>query len=93
MSALPGAGRHFVYSLYAGTPDEPVCVYVGVTSNLRARVRAHAKKWWARTIDLNLSEFEEYPTRSQANAEELRAIRLKRPHANIVGVPGRDDRL
>lgn len=88
--ALPRAGRHFVYFLCARKaghdPAEAIVyVYVGVTSDLRSRMRAHSRRWWWPGIDHDLTAFVEFPTRAEANTAERDAIELHQPEMNRAG--------
>lgn len=90
LNDLPGHGRHFVYHLCGRLPgvdpEEAIAhVYVGVTSNLRARLRTHARKWWWPVIDLDLGEYIEHPTRAEAEADEAEMIRWLQPAMNRAG--------
>lgn len=83
-------GRHVVYYLYARLPgldpeDGVECVYIGVTSNLRARIAAHARKWWWPTIDPGLTYLEEHATRRAAEEAERVAIHQHQPAMNRAG--------
>lgn len=86
---LPGKGRHFVYYLHAAVPGvcpyagSSVTVYVGVTSNLRARMRAHSKRWWWQCVLRDLVEFEECQSREHAEFEERRGIHFDNPDLNV----------
>lgn len=99
IGALPGKGRHFVYSLYAIRPgvcpvmEEMAPVYVGVTSNLRQRMRAHAKRWWWSSIPADAVEFIEYPTREIADRAEMQTIRDLNPDLNVALGVGRKLRV
>lgn len=95
ISQLPGAGRHFVYSLHAIIPgvcpimEDSACVYIGVTSNLRARIRSHSRKWWWPRIHPDLVEFIEYPTRAAAERAEAWGIKEHDPDLNVALGVGR----
>lgn len=87
---LPTEG-HWVYHLCGVLPnvdprEELEDIYVGVTSNLRQRIRSHSRKWWFVAVVRDLSEFIEVPTRQQAEALERDLIRLYEPAINIVGL-------
>lgn len=89
---LPGSGRHFVYTLRARKPgvdlddiDDHYCVYIGVTSNLRQRLRTHSRKWWAAAVDPAVCDFEDFPSREYAEYIESRAIRFNCPEMNRAG--------
>jgi hypothetical protein len=83
-------GEHIVYHLCARlrgvAPEQEVAhVYVGVTSNLPARIRAHSRKWWWPTIDADLSCLEAFPTRADAEAYERQLIHWHQPAMNRAG--------
>lgn len=61
-------------------------LYVGITDNLKVRFRQHrAKKaWWP---EVTRKTVEWYPTRAEARAAELTAIRTEDPRHNVEGVP------
>lgn len=87
----PIVGEHVVYTLCALLPGEDPeealeYAYVGVTSNLSQRLRAHARKrWWPRVAP-HLSEFQLYPDRETADRVEAETIALLRPTQNLAGV-------
>lgn len=86
---VPNVG-HFVYTLNARLPgvdpeQDFAHVYVGVTSQLRDRLRSHARKWWWSALDLDLSEFLEFPTRRAAELAERDLIRSYQPAINRAG--------
>lgn len=86
---FPGAGRHFVYHLCAPDPSDPEAVvhlYVGVTSNLRQRLRQHSRKAWWPLVDLDSSEFIEHPDRESADEDEVLLIGWYQPVVNRRGV-------
>jgi hypothetical protein len=85
-------GQHVVYWLCARipVPDKDgldlVVVYVGVTSNLSARLAAHRRtKWWWKALDLSETQVEHHATRAEANAAEVEWITLLKPAMNIAG--------
>ena len=85
---LPGPGRHFTYMLFAPIPgvcpyEELATVYVGVTSNLRARMRSHSRKWWWDSILRDCCEFAEWPSREMAERMERRSIQFSNPDLNV----------
>lgn len=86
---LPGPGRHFVYWLATIPPgrdaERAELIYVGVTSDLRSRMRSHSRKWWWPVIDLGLLALEEHPSRQEANEAESRDIHLYQPAMNRAG--------
>lgn len=86
---LPTSG-HFVYHLAAPVPgrttEESVAhVYIGVTSALRQRMRAHARKWWFAAVAHDLLYLEEHPSRQAANRAEAELIRMFQPAMNRAG--------
>jgi hypothetical protein len=90
VSRMPSAGRHFVYTLWGRKPgfdpeEDLVCIYVGVTSDLRARLGAHSRKWWWVAVDPESCEFEECFTREEANLIEKQTIRMWQPEMNRAG--------
>lgn len=85
---LPGPGRHFTYMLVAPIPgmcpyEEVATVYVGVTSNLRARMRSHSRKWWWQCVLRDGCEFAEWPSREMAERMERRSIHFQNPDLNV----------
>lgn len=89
LATLPNQG-HWTYALFARVPgvdpEEKVQpVYVGVTDDLRSRLRAHSRKWWWRALDLELSELLSYPTRDAAERAERESIRSWQPAMNRSG--------
>jgi len=83
---------HWVYALFAPLPGnasavEAQCVYVGMTSSLRHRLRSHASKWWWPTIAPHLCRFIECDTRKDAVALEARLIVELKPALNQAGSP------
>lgn len=66
-----------------GSTDE--VLYVGSTTNLRARLRSHrgVASWWFRAVRIEWAEWPDEPT---ARAEETKLIRLLAPQFNIVGI-------
>lgn len=85
---LPKVG-HFVYWLATVPPGQTVetceLVYIGVTSSLRARLRAHSRKWWWPTIDPTLLYLEQHATRREANIAEAEQIHWFQPAMNRAG--------
>lgn len=79
----PDRGRHLVYWLATSRGE---LVYIGVTSNLPARIESHRRKWWWPVIDMAHAYFEEHETREAANTAEARDIWEHRPPANRVGL-------
>lgn len=89
----PRGGRHFVYGLYGRKPgvdpEEAVAyIYVGVTSNLRRRLSEHRRKWWWAAVVLELCEFVEYNTRTEADRAERDLIELYQPAMNRTHIVG-----
>lgn len=83
-------GPEFVYRLYGVLPGAPpeweiAPIYVGVTRNLKARMRSHSKRWWWAAVRLDLSEVTGHATRAEALAEELAMIRELHPPMNKDG--------
>lgn len=88
--SMPDEG-HWVYHLCGRIPgvDPEECladIYVGVTSNLRQRLRSHSKKWWFVAVERDLSEFLEMPTRQAACDLERNLIQFYEPSMNIMGL-------
>lgn len=70
-----------VYRLYDA---DAVCLYVGCTSNLDARLAHHAtRQFWGN--DIARHESVEFPTRRLALDAEAETIREHRPRYNIYG--------
>lgn len=71
----------FVYRLFDASDR---LLYVGVSSNLGTRFKAHAKdkNWWPDVVRFSLVQ---HADRVEALAAELAAIRSERPLHNIVG--------
>lgn len=69
-----------VYRFY---DSADVLLYVGVTSNMSSRFRAHGmgKSWWSQVARKTMTL---YGTRDEAEAEEARAILAENPVHNIV---------
>ncbi len=89
VSRLPSCG-HFVYHLCGikpgYTPEEDiVSIYIGVTSDLRARLRGHARKWWWIAVVPSLCEFTDYAFREEAEMWERIYIRQYQPEMNRAG--------
>ncbi len=89
IESLPNVG-HFVYHLIGYKPgvssEEAVeHIYVGVTSNLRSRMKSHSRKWWWTAVVPDLCYFDERPTRKEAEAEERVCIREDQPAMNRAG--------
>lgn len=79
---LPRRGRHFAYHLgHELNEDEMVSIYIGVTSNLRARMRDHGRKWWWPMV--NCVEFVEQPSRAEAERWEREMIAFYNPDLNV----------
>lgn len=89
IDSLPNSG-HFVYHLCGLKPgvdpeEDTVSIYVGVTSDLRSRMRAHSRKWWWALVVPDLCELLEMPTRPEANALERSMIGWYLPEMNRAG--------
>jgi excinuclease UvrABC nuclease subunit len=71
--------QFWVYRLFSATGD---LLYVGYTCDPRARMNSHAstKTWWPEVAS---NTFIQYGTRSEALAEEKRAVRDEGPRYNI----------
>lgn len=74
---LPAA----IYRLF---DTDDVLLYVGVTGNLRERLGNHSRtqRWWP---EVARKAVEWYPTRTEAEDAEKRAIREERPLYNRAG--------
>lgn len=86
---LPSTGQ-FVYHLCGLKPgvhpeEDIESIYVGETGNLRARLRAHSRKWWWIAIVPDLCEFDSHSTRKDAEAMERNMIRWYQPAMNRAG--------
>lgn len=90
VDALDPPQPHVVYLLrgllpgVAPTHDAQV-IYVGVTSHLRQRLYAHARKWWWVAVVPALCEFDPHTTREAAEACERTMIRCYQPAMNRAG--------
>lgn len=91
IDALPRSG-HFVYQLVGRLPGidpfegDAAQLYVGVTGNLRARLRAHSRKWWWVVVDYSLCAFDDHSqTRVEAEQLERDMIRMFQPAMNRAG--------
>jgi hypothetical protein len=74
-------GRTALYRLFDG---EHQLLYVGIGETAASRWRDHRanKPWWD---DVVRAEVVWYPTRGEAEAEELRVIKTERPLYNVMG--------
>ena len=82
----PQVVYHLVAALPGVDPEQATAsVYVGVTADLRSRLRAHSRKWWFATVVPELCEFSEHATRAQAEAAERAMIRWYQPAMNRAG--------
>lgn len=84
----PGPRRRFQrpqrpYVLYRLWTDDDRLLYVGITSNLEARLKAHRKTWGA---VVHHHTAEPHPDAQSALAAEADAIRDELPRFNIAGV-------
>lgn len=77
---------HWVYDLRKWDEDddtESQCLYIGVSSNLAARLRAHQRKWWWSAVDLSASCFHRYESRAVAEFTEAHDLNEYRPLFNV----------
>ncbi len=74
-----------LYRLYDEGGD---LLYVGISTRPLQRVREHSKGqvWWTEVAS---QTFQHYPTRTEAAAAELHAIRTENPKHNVVGAKAR----
>lgn len=84
------AGPHVVYHLCGVIPgvdpeERLAHIYVGVTNDVRQRMRAHSRKWWWALVVPEHSEFLEYQERKDAEACERDLIRMYQPEVNRAG--------
>jgi hypothetical protein len=80
MMIVPPPYPHCVYLL---TRRDQVVIYVGVTSNLFARLGQHSQKsWWAEVFGIQVEAF---PSRGEADAREDHLISLIAPFYNVAG--------
>lgn len=75
-----GPTRYFLYWLH-GANDR--LLYVGITRNLRGRMRAHGRAWGD---VIERIEYEEYPDHRSVLAAEAAEIAEKCPPFNAAGV-------
>jgi excinuclease ABC subunit C len=68
-----------VYRIYGHNGE---VLYVGITDNLRNRLRQHHSKPWGRYA--SHVEWDLWADRADAEREEFRLIRLHRPPHNII---------
>ncbi|MGO4459388.1 GIY-YIG nuclease family protein [Streptomyces sp. M-16] len=73
--------RTGLYRLFDGSDQ---LLYVGIAFVPRQRWKTHArqKPWWGQVA---LREIEWFPSRSEAESAEIRAIEAERPRYNILG--------
>lgn len=81
----------WVYHLCAPLPgvapeEEVVHLYIGVTDNLRARMKQHSRKWWWASVDFKLCEWLPFHTRAEANQAERDMILDYEPEMNRHGL-------
>jgi hypothetical protein len=76
--------EHVVYRAYDAAG---ALIYVGMSSNLKSRLRAHRRgsDWWRFHAEIATEVF---PTRAAALAAEEEAIRTENPIWNLSGVRG-----
>lgn len=84
------AGPHVVYHLCGLIPEvDPeerlAHIYVGVTNDVRQRMRAHSRKWWWPLVVPQWCEFTEHQDRAAAEAHEREMIRWYQPEVNRAG--------
>lgn len=72
--------KHVLYRLYTETDD---LLYVGITTNLLARMRSHRQKvfWWD-FVDYVVAESCE--NLYEAQSKEITAIASERPEHNLI---------
>lgn len=78
MTSLKVEGPTYVYIISAAN-GEPL--YVGVSQDLKARQKAHAKNWWWDDVD-SWRLIGPYPNRRIAEQEEYRLIKELDPRFN-----------
>ncbi|MEU6054198.1 GIY-YIG nuclease family protein [Streptomyces xanthochromogenes] len=83
----PGVGTDGETAVYRIYDQESGLLYVGMSSNPLNRWAAHAEKhdWWPRAATYRVDWF---PTRAEAAAEELRAIKAEAPTCNRWAAEG-----
>lgn len=77
-----------VYRAYDG---DGRLLYVGMTDDLEVRFKTHERESGHWVHDMRRLAVEHYPTRQQARAAELTAIKTERPLWNIHGSPRADE--
>lgn len=68
-------------------PGRALCLYVGVTDNLKRRLREHELRnpsWWSSPVDVRTTEL---ASRQAAESLEWARIRALRPANNRRGIP------
>lgn len=77
--------------VYEFRDSSGVLLYVGITLDLGARLRAHGrqKQWWARVANVQAKL---YPTRAEAREVETQLIAEADPEFNVEGHPFRSER-
>lgn len=71
-----------MHTLYRFFDADGQLLYIGKTTNVRARFRAHAdKEWWGDVAD---SSLEHYATADAVAAAEVAAIRAEAPRHNVA---------
>lgn len=70
-------------ALYRFFDAENELLYVGITCNPSARIKAHKsdKEWWADVASMTMEHFD---TREELEEAERNAIRIERPRFNII---------
>lgn len=73
------AGRHIVYRFF---DEDDALMYVGLTSNMPARLASHrTQSWWASRI--TRVRLQVFPTPEAAADAEAQAIRAEHPRFNL----------
>lgn len=69
-----------LYRLYSA---QGVLLYVGIADNIPTRLKQHSKDkpWWPEVAS---TAFQQFPSRSEAEAAEKRAIKTERPVHNVM---------
>lgn len=77
-----------VYRLYDAVGN---LLYIGCSKNVKRRTTDHKSKHWGAHIDRVLEV--EYPTRSEALNEEIKAIMVEAPYFNSARTYGKDAKV